>query len=169
MDFDKRNISPQMRLLEKSLHCEHKECHIFLSWLLIFSYACNNSLFNVCVYSKHFICTVTHILLLFVERLKIEGPTLDKSPTTLLWDPHGRCVVFVSFNKVGTWIFKSMPYKHLFSHKHKPKKNKNKNIIYTYIHTMQIHFTLSIQYIYICFCFYLFVGNEGWRNMRHDS
>ncbi len=27
---------------------------IFLSWLLIFSYACNNSLFNVCVYSKPF-------------------------------------------------------------------------------------------------------------------
>jgi hypothetical protein len=97
---------------------------IFLSWLLIFSYACNNSLFNVCVCTlSHFICTVLHILLLFVERLKIQWNNTWQIPYhPIVRDPLGQCLVFVSFKKVGTWIFKSMPYKHLFGHKHKPKK-----------------------------------------------
>ncbi len=61
---------------------------IFLSWLLIFFYACNNSLFNVCVYFKHFICTVSHILLLFVERLKIQGTNTWQIPYHPICETH---------------------------------------------------------------------------------
>lgn len=102
---------------------------IFLSWLLIFSYACNNSLFNVCVYSKAFYMYGFAYFITFLWkgwRFKEQHLTNPVSP--YLWDPHGQCLVFVSFNKVGTWIFKSMPYKHLFFHKHKPKKLKIKII-----------------------------------------
>ncbi len=58
MDFDKRKTYHPKCDFWRTRYIVNTKNALFLSWLLIFSYACNNSLFNVCVYySKHFICT----------------------------------------------------------------------------------------------------------------